>query len=124
MSTEAVTPARWRTPAFIIFCGGLIAILTFGPRSTFGFFLQPMSQEFNWGRDIFGFAIAIQNLLWGLGQPAAFAARGLLQATGGGFLQAAGGWLLQPAATGRVVLETGRGRGRFRSPLSRADGRR
>ena len=28
-----------------------------------------MTKEFGWGRDIFSFAIAIQNLLWGVGQP-------------------------------------------------------
>ncbi len=46
-------------------------MLTFGPRSTFGFFMQPMSREFSWGRDVFGLALALQNLLWGLGQPVA-----------------------------------------------------
>jgi MFS family permease len=62
-------PSNWRTPLVIIICGCLIGMLTFGPRSTFGFFLQPMSKEFSWGRDVFGLAVAIQNLLWGLGQP-------------------------------------------------------
>ena len=28
-----------------------------------------MTTEFGWGRDVFGLAIALQNLLWGLGQP-------------------------------------------------------
>jgi MFS family permease len=60
---------NWRTPLVIIICGCLIGMLTFGPRSTFGFFLQPMSREFSWGRDVFGLAVAIQNLLWGIGQP-------------------------------------------------------
>jgi MFS family permease len=46
-----------------------MAILTFGPRSTFGFFLQPLSTELNVGRDVFALSIAIQNLLWGAGQP-------------------------------------------------------
>ena len=46
-----------------------MAILSFGPRSTFGFFLQPLSTELGVGRDVFALAIAIQNLLWGLGQP-------------------------------------------------------
>lgn len=59
----------WRTPAVIILSGCLIAVLTFGPRSTMGFFIQPMGQEFSWGRDVFGLAFAIQNLLWGAGQP-------------------------------------------------------
>src|ERR1700689_666288 len=59
----------WRTPLVIVVCGCLIGMLTFGPRSTFGFFMQPMSREFSWGRDVFGLALAIQNLLWGMGQP-------------------------------------------------------
>ena len=61
--------AIWRTPLLILVCGCLIGMLTFGPRSTFGFFMQPMSREFSWGRDVFGLALAIQNLLWGIGQP-------------------------------------------------------
>ena len=71
MATTA--PARptlgWRTPAVIIVCGCLMAILTFGPRSTFGFFLQPMSNELGWGRDVFALAVALQNLIWGAVQP-------------------------------------------------------
>ncbi len=63
--------ATWRTPLVIVVCGCLIGMLTFGPRSTFGFFMQPMSREFAWGRDVFGLALAIQNLLWGMGQPIA-----------------------------------------------------
>src|SRR6202046_2574995 len=61
--------ATWRTPLVIVVCGCLIGMLTCGPRSTFGFFMQPMSREFSWGRDVFGLALAIQNLLWGMGQP-------------------------------------------------------
>jgi MFS family permease len=66
-----VTPAAvgWRTPLVIVICGCLIGMLTFGPRSSFGFFMQPMSRDFSWGRDVFGLALAIQNLLWGIGQP-------------------------------------------------------
>jgi MFS family permease len=46
-----------------------MAILTFGPRSSMGFFLQPMTQELGYGRDVFSLAIAIQNLLWGAALP-------------------------------------------------------
>jgi MFS family permease len=66
LATPAVT---WRTPATVVICGCLIAVLTFGPRSAAGFFLGPMSIAHGWGRDVFGLALAIQNLLWGLGQP-------------------------------------------------------
>src|SRR3954470_1161394 len=61
----------WRTPLVIIICGCLIALLSFGPRSSLGFFVQPIGREFSWGRDVFGLALAVQNLLWGLGQPVA-----------------------------------------------------
>src|SRR3979411_706331 len=65
----------WRTPLVIIVCGCVIALLSFGPRSSLGFFVQPMSWEFSWGRDVFGLALAVQNLLWGLGQPFRLRAR-------------------------------------------------
>src|SRR6201996_1920065 len=61
----------WRTPFVVIACGCMIALLSFGPRASFGFFVQPMSGDFAWGRDVFGLALAVQNLLWGLGQPIA-----------------------------------------------------
>lgn len=61
----------WRTPTIILLSGCLLAMLTFGPRSCFGFFLTPMSNTYGWGREVFAVAIAIQNLLWGLGQPVA-----------------------------------------------------
>jgi MFS family permease len=44
-------------------------MLSFGPRSAVGQFLTPMSLEYHWGRDVFGWALAIQNLLWGAFQP-------------------------------------------------------
>jgi predicted MFS family arabinose efflux permease len=47
----------------------LILALSLGIRHAFGLFLQPMSSEFGWGREIFAFAIAIQNLIWGMLQP-------------------------------------------------------
>jgi len=72
-STSAVSaPLRsWRTPATIVTCGCIIAILSFGPRASLGFFLTPMSQAHGWGREVFGLALALQNLLWGMGQPLA-----------------------------------------------------
>src|SRR5579863_2913572 len=61
----------WRTPALVIGFGCLIALIAFGPRSTLGFFLPPMSTANHWGRDVFAFALALQNLLWGVAQPLA-----------------------------------------------------
>src|SRR5262245_16134766 len=70
-TTYAAGRVGWRTPAFVIGCGCLIALLSFGPRSALGQFLTPLSLSGNWGRDVFSFAVAIQNLLWGVGQPLA-----------------------------------------------------
>jgi MFS family permease len=73
MSTQQATAGSaavgWRTPIVVVICGCLIAMIAFGPRSSLGFFLTPMSQEHHWGRDVFSMALAIQNLLWGIGQP-------------------------------------------------------
>src|SRR6266545_5272034 len=71
MSASSAPPltSSWRTPAVIVTCGCLIAMLSFGPRSALGQFLTPMSVDFGWGRDVFSFALAIQNLLWGVFQP-------------------------------------------------------
>jgi MFS family permease len=63
-------PLRSRvSPEFVVLAGCLIALVGFGPRASAGLFQVPMTAEFGWGRDIFGLAIAIQNLLWGIGQP-------------------------------------------------------
>ncbi|MDN2583232.1 MFS transporter [Aquibium sp. ELW1220] len=56
-------------PWLIILCGGLIAAMTFGPRSAMGFFQLPMLAEKGWDRTTFGLAMAFQNLAWGLGTP-------------------------------------------------------
>jgi MFS family permease len=57
------------SPELVVLTGCLIALLTFGPRASIGLFQVPMTTEFGWGRDVFGLAIAVQNLLWGVGQP-------------------------------------------------------
>jgi MFS family permease len=66
---RSASAAGWRTPLVLIICGSLIAMISFGPRSSLGFFLTPLSQANHWGRDVFALAVAIQNLLWGIGQP-------------------------------------------------------
>ena len=102
----------WRTPLVIIICGCLIALLSFGPRASLGFFVQPMSREFAWGRDVFGLALALQNLLWGLGQPIAGAIAdrfGILRVMIVGALLYAGGLLLMRYSTAPLSLDLGAG---------------
>ncbi|UHS62837.1 MFS transporter [Agrobacterium vaccinii] len=65
MATSSTNPMPW----LIIVAGSLIAVLTFGPRSAMGFFQLPMLADTGWDRSTFGFAMALQNLFWGLGQP-------------------------------------------------------
>jgi MFS family permease len=61
--------ASWRTPAVIVACGCLIATITYGPRSAFGFFMAPMTLDNGWSRDVFALSVAMQTLLYGLAQP-------------------------------------------------------
>jgi MFS family permease len=61
--------ARRISPAIVVICGGIILLLSFGIRSSFGIFLQPISIDLNWSREVFAFSLALQNLLWGLSQP-------------------------------------------------------
>jgi MFS family permease len=93
-------------------CGCAIALLSFGPRSSLGFFIQPMSREFTWGRDVFGLALALQNLLWGLGQPIAGAIAdrfGVLRVMVAGAVLYAGGLLLMRYAATPSSLDLGAG---------------
>lgn len=58
-----------RLVVLIIVSGALIASLNMGIRQTFGLFLPSMTADLGIGREAFAFAIALQNLLWGLFQP-------------------------------------------------------
>lgn len=89
----------------VIVCGCLISLLSFGPRSVLGLFLVPMTETQGWSREIFALSLAIQNLIWGIGQPFAGAVAdrygtGRVLA-GGGLIYAAGlvlmAWAPSPA---------------------------
>jgi MFS family permease len=69
MSATPARPARGYAPEIVVAAGCLVALISFGPRASAGLFQIPMTLQFHWGRDIFGLALAIQNLLWGLGAP-------------------------------------------------------
>src|SRR6201996_2827977 len=104
--------ADWRSPLVIILCGCAVALLSFGPRSAMGFFIQPMSHDFAWGRDVFGLALAVQNLLWGLGQPVAGAIAdrfGIFRVMCVGALMYAAGLVLMRYAAMPLSLDLGAG---------------
>jgi len=50
----------------VLLCGACILTLSMGIRHGFGLWLQPITQSQGWSRETFAFAIAIQNLAWGV----------------------------------------------------------
>lgn len=52
--------------AQVLVCGAMIVTLSMGIRHGFGLWLQPITQAQGWTRETFAFAIAIQNLSWGV----------------------------------------------------------
>ena len=67
MTTQSIQ--GWRTPLIVILAGCVIATTGFGIRSVLGLFLEPMTSSSGWTRETFGLAMALQNLLWGIGLP-------------------------------------------------------
>lgn len=84
------------SPNQILFFGALVVTMSMGIRHGFGLWLQPITQAQGWSRETFSFAIAIQNLSWGLAGVFAgmladrFGAFKVL--IGGGLLYSAGLW--------------------------------
>ena len=61
---EIVKP---QTPSYqaVLISACLLLVMSFGYRAGFGLFMVPMSEAREWGR-MFGLALAIQNLSWGV----------------------------------------------------------
>lgn len=70
MSSTIQRPTPWYfLPMVVVVAGCLVAIINFGVRSTFGQFTLPISSAHGWPRETFSFAMALQNLLWGMATP-------------------------------------------------------
>ena len=50
----------------VLACGAAIVTISMGIRHGFGLWLQPITQAQGWTRETFAFAIAVQNLSWGV----------------------------------------------------------
>ncbi len=50
----------------VLVCGAAIVTLSMGVRHGFGLWLQPITQAQGWTRETFSFALAVQNLAWGV----------------------------------------------------------
>jgi MFS family permease len=87
----------------VLLFGSLVMLIALGIRHGFGLFLQPMSADLGWGREVFSIAIAMQNIVWGLAQPFSgmladrFGAGKIVLA--GALLYAAGLWLMSASGS-------------------------
>jgi MFS family permease len=53
----------------VLLCGAMIVTLSMGIRHGFGLWLQPITMDRGWTRETFAFALAVQNLAWGIAGP-------------------------------------------------------
>jgi MFS family permease len=83
-------PTTVRSPWIALLCGAVIVTIAMGLRQSYGLLLRPVELEIGVGREAFGLAIALQNLLLGLAQPFVGA---LADRHGAGRVAAAGGLL-------------------------------
>ncbi|WP_310388076.1 MFS transporter [Roseateles sp.] len=67
-STSPAAPARLSMKQ-VLLCGALIVTMSMGIRHGFGLFLQPITMDRGWTRETFAFALAIQNIAWGIAGP-------------------------------------------------------
>ena len=64
-----VPPRQTLSMAQVLVCGAAIVTLSMGIRHGFGLWLQPVTMDRGWTRETFAFALAIQNLAWGVAGP-------------------------------------------------------
>lgn len=106
MSTVSPATARMSMTQ-VLLCGAAIVTLSMGIRHGFGLWLQPITMERGWTRETFAFALAVQNLAWGLAGPFAGALAdrfGALRVLVAGALLYAGGLVLMAMATSGLAF--------------------
>jgi Arabinose efflux permease len=86
----------------VLLCGAAIVTLSMGIRHGFGLWLQPVTTERGWTRETFAFALAVQNLAWGLAGPFA----GMLADRFGAFRVLVAGALLYALGLVLMALST------------------
>ena len=88
----------------VIAAACVIALIGFGARSSFGLYLEPMTVAKGWSRETFALAMAIQNLLWGIGVPIAGA---IADRYGPGLVIAVGAVVYGMGVAGMAVSDGG-----------------
>ena len=106
MSSVAVADRRLGTAAVfgVVLAACLISVFGFGIRASFGLYLDPLTVAREWPRETFALAMAIQNLLWGIGVPVAGA---IADRWGPGPVIAVGAVLYGMGVAGMAVSESG-----------------
>jgi len=69
--TAVTRPAPPLSMNQVLLCGAMIVTLSMGIRHGFGLWLQPITMDRGWTRETFAFALAVQNLAWGVAGPLA-----------------------------------------------------
>src|SRR5262245_49554131 len=64
-----MSQAQRRAMLLLIVVSGVIISLCMGLRQSLGLFMRPMTLDIGISAATFGFAIALQNIVWGLAQP-------------------------------------------------------
>jgi len=96
----------------VVICAALVSSLGIGIRQNFGLFLPPMTGDLGLGRESFAFAMALQNIIWGLLTPVTGAladkyGSGRIIALGGAVY--AGGLYIMSGVTDATDLNIGAG---------------
>ncbi len=106
MSSVATADRRFGTVAVfgVVLAACLISMFGFGIRASFGLYLEPLTVAKEWPRETFALAMAIQNLLWGIGVPVAGA---IADRWGPGLVIAVGAVLYGMGVAGMAVSDSG-----------------
>ena len=70
-TTTRRTPTASRSLWVLLAAGSVLVAVSGGVRATFGLYLDPVIESIDADRATYGLAIAIQSIVWGLGQPVA-----------------------------------------------------
>jgi MFS family permease len=106
MSRTATAPAPLSMKQ-VLLCGAMIVTLSMGIRHGFGLWLQPITMDRGWTRETFAFALAVQNLAWGVAGPFAGALAdrfGAFKVLIAGSLLYAGGLVLMAVSTSGLAF--------------------
>ena len=101
----------WRTPTVVLIAGFLVSMIGFGARSGMGLYLDPMTVELGWSRETYALAMALQNIMWGIGLPVAGAIVDrygpVWVIAGGSVIYAFGFWGMTISDTSTMLYLTG-----------------